>query len=296
MENPSISLFVGIALCCCSQAALADTPPSIITEPQSQTASNTATVTLSVEISGTPPFSYQWFKDSEALSGATSEALILSNVQLDDSAHYNVEIRNTSGSVTSVVATVTVLQPVSLLWTTPAALQIHTSPAIGQGSVLYFGSDSRNLFAFGSDGSFQWRFETTNEVRSSPAIGADGTIYFGSRDRKLRALNSDGTRRWDFLADYLIDSSPAIGLNGTIYFASAGSKFYAIDTNGVQQWNFTLPGGSFSSPAVGADDTVYIGCAGEPTATNQVFTGKLYAINTNGTEKWSFAAGNSVHG
>src|SRR5205085_9259809 len=54
------------------------TPPvgsavSITTQPQSQTAFVGSTVFFNVVAGGTPPFSYQWFFNSNAISGATSD-------------------------------------------------------------------------------------------------------------------------------------------------------------------------------------------------------------------------------
>ena len=50
----------------------ADPPPSITTQPTSQTVIASQTATFSVFITGTPPFSYQWQKNGVAVSGANS--------------------------------------------------------------------------------------------------------------------------------------------------------------------------------------------------------------------------------
>ena len=47
-------------------------PPSITTEPSSQTVNSGSSMTLSVVALGTAPLSHQWFKNGTIISGATS--------------------------------------------------------------------------------------------------------------------------------------------------------------------------------------------------------------------------------
>src|SRR5205823_6064833 len=49
-------------------------PPSISTQPTSQSVSSGQTATFSVTATGTAPLAYQWKKNSVAISGATSSA------------------------------------------------------------------------------------------------------------------------------------------------------------------------------------------------------------------------------
>lgn len=70
------------------------------------------TVTFTVEVAGLPAPAYQWYHNGTALSGATSPTLTLSNVQLADGGGYTVTAANSSGSVTSRIATLTVTAPV----------------------------------------------------------------------------------------------------------------------------------------------------------------------------------------
>jgi len=89
-------------------------PPSITTQPISQTVLKGDSVTFTVEATGDEPLSYQWKKSDDNLtdggniSGATTATLTISNVQETDAGIYRVEITNTAGSVTSEVVTLTV--------------------------------------------------------------------------------------------------------------------------------------------------------------------------------------------
>ncbi|WP_160164641.1 LamG-like jellyroll fold domain-containing protein [Pedosphaera parvula] len=86
-------------------------PPAITIQPVDRTNAvfQGDTVLFGVAASGTSPLSYQWNKNGTAISGATSNVLDLVNVQSADAANYNVVITNSAGSVTSVVAHLTMI-------------------------------------------------------------------------------------------------------------------------------------------------------------------------------------------
>ena len=77
------------------------TPPFIFTQPTSQNASVGQSVSFSVVAGGSAPLTYQWEKNGAAISGATGSALVLNNVQLEDSGLYSVVVSNGVSSVTS---------------------------------------------------------------------------------------------------------------------------------------------------------------------------------------------------
>lgn len=72
-----------------------------------------ATVTASVSVSGTAPFSYQWYRNSldSPLPGQTGATLSLSNVQLADAGSYSVVVTDCN-SVTSTAFKLVVTQPI----------------------------------------------------------------------------------------------------------------------------------------------------------------------------------------
>lgn len=78
--------------------------PLIVLQPVSQTLVPGSTVTFKVEVSGTGPFTYQWKKNGVAISGATQETLVLSNVTEADIGTYMVTVSNSAGSVNSLSA------------------------------------------------------------------------------------------------------------------------------------------------------------------------------------------------
>ena len=102
-------------------ATLTVIDPAITGQPVSQTAYAGASVTLRVTAGGTEPLSCQWYKDGVPLAdgpniaGALTPTLILSAVLGSDAGGYHVVVTNTQGSVTSVVAILTVTDPVILV-------------------------------------------------------------------------------------------------------------------------------------------------------------------------------------
>jgi len=86
----------------------ADTPPSITSQPQSQTVSPGSSVTFTVIASGTSPLNYQWQKDSNDISAATSSSYTIESAAYSDGGNYRCIITNDFGSATSDAAILTV--------------------------------------------------------------------------------------------------------------------------------------------------------------------------------------------
>lgn len=83
-------------------------PPSIVTDPQSQSVYEGDTITFVVSANGTAPLSYQWRFNGSDLAGATNSTLTLEHAQFTNAGTYFVVVSNAVGSVTSISATLTV--------------------------------------------------------------------------------------------------------------------------------------------------------------------------------------------
>jgi hypothetical protein len=86
-------------------------PPTITTQPQSQTVTQGTSPTFTVAASGTAPFSYQWRLGGADISGATTSSYTRSNAQLTYAGNYSVVVTNSAGSATSSNALLTVVAP-----------------------------------------------------------------------------------------------------------------------------------------------------------------------------------------
>ena len=84
-------------------------PPSITTQPVSQTITPGQTATFSVAGTGTAPMSYRWQKNGAAISGATSSTYQTPAETLSDNgSQFSVVVTNPAGSVNSGSATLAV--------------------------------------------------------------------------------------------------------------------------------------------------------------------------------------------
>src|SRR5262249_36831337 len=87
-------------------------PPIISTQPVSQLASVSNSVTFTVGLSqGTAP-AYQWKLNGTAISGATTSSLTLPSIAWSSAGTYSVAVTNAAGSLTSSNATLAVEQAV----------------------------------------------------------------------------------------------------------------------------------------------------------------------------------------
>lgn len=96
------------------------TPPTITTQPQSQTVIAGNSATFTVVATGTAPLRYQWRFNGANLAGATSASLVTTQA-----GNYSVVVSNVAGSVASATATLTV----------NAATALFTLSVTGNGSV-----------------------------------------------------------------------------------------------------------------------------------------------------------------
>ena len=101
-------------------ALTVNVPPSITTEPTSQTVNQGGSATFSVTASGTAPLSYQWTFNGGNISGATGSSYTVSNAQSSNAGNYAVVVSNVAGSATSATASLTVNVPPSIT-TQPAS-------------------------------------------------------------------------------------------------------------------------------------------------------------------------------
>ena len=121
-------------------------PPAIASAPAATTINQGQNATLSVSVTGTEPFTYQWRRNGTAIEGATAASLALSAVQASAAGSYTVTVTNSAGSVTSAAGVLTVN-------TAPVITQQPRSVAVLSGA-----SATLSVAATGSSSfSYQWR-------------------------------------------------------------------------------------------------------------------------------------------
>jgi subtilisin family serine protease len=95
--------------------------PSILIHPADNTAASGSPVSFTVVAEGGGSLLYQWFKDGEAIPGATGDTYALTSASLEAAGSYQVEVASPVGNVLSNSATLTVGIPPRIL-TQPASL------------------------------------------------------------------------------------------------------------------------------------------------------------------------------
>ncbi len=92
-----------------------DGPPVITSQPASSTALPGGTATFTVAATGSTPFNYQWQLNGTNLNW-TSPTFTISNAQVANAGPYRVVITNSYGSVTSSIATFTLVNSMVVAW------------------------------------------------------------------------------------------------------------------------------------------------------------------------------------
>ncbi|MDY0747035.1 DUF3500 domain-containing protein [Paucibacter sp. R3-3] len=82
--------------------------PTIGSQPASLTVTAGASATFSVVATGSGTLSYQWFKGSTAISGATAASYTIASTAAGDAGSYDVVVTGSGVSTTSATATLTV--------------------------------------------------------------------------------------------------------------------------------------------------------------------------------------------
>lgn len=141
-------------------------PPVITMQPQATTLSVNQILRLQVSVSGTMPFTFQWYKNNLPISGASSSELLINSVAMSDSGSYKCTITNSFGNATTNSVKVAINN------NTPPVATIIT-PMLGSN---YAGNET--LFFNGSatdaqDGNlpataFNWYLEFHHEAHTHP--------------------------------------------------------------------------------------------------------------------------------
>lgn len=151
-------------------------PPTITSHPVSQTVAGDSSVTFTVLAGGTPPLNFQWFFNSNAISGAISPTLNLSDVNRTNSGFYYVRVTNNVGGVTSTNALLRVL--------VPQTLQALAQDDAGKWSFKFNDADG-TLLTTNELSDFEVQ-STTNLVEWSTFTGSltwtNGVIHFREPD------------------------------------------------------------------------------------------------------------------
>jgi Pectinesterase/Immunoglobulin I-set domain/Bacterial Ig-like domain len=158
--------------------------PNILTNPASQTVSNSFPATFTVAATGIPDPSYQWQHAGTNLSGATGPTLTIASAGSADAGTYDVIVTTSAGSVTSASATLTVTAPAN---TAP----VFTAPPAGTNIVINAGVNlSVACTATDSDTPAQTLTFTLVSGPSGLSVTTNGTLTWRPTTAQANSTNT----------------------------------------------------------------------------------------------------------
>jgi hypothetical protein len=225
------------------------------------------TLNLLVDAGGTPALAYHWRKGGTAIAGATSSALIITNLQASDAGTYDVVITNSFGTATSSQAVITIQTP-----TTPVISQGPIGRTLYQGGLL-------DLVVVATGGQLQYQWQkggttipgaTTSAYIVNSVAGADAGAY------KVSVTNSLG-------------SASAGPVTVNVIVPATNTYEATIVADGPEAWwRLDEPSGSTTMlDAMGRHDGTYIGSGVTLGAPGVVTNGAPNtAVTLNGTDSY----------
>lgn len=185
-------------------------PPSITAQPASRTRYAGQTAQFVAAASGTAPLVYQWRRNNVNLSngggisGATTDTLTVANLTGANAGDYTLVVTNGFNSVTSEVATLTVVTPTAAYESQIIALNPVAYWRLNEANDPTPGTEPANDFWGGFAGTYASAVQNGFNSIAGP-LAADGFGTFGSANNAVQCANNVGNA-------YV--ATPALGFSG----------------------------------------------------------------------------------
>ena len=272
--------------------------PTITTQPVSATACAGSSALLSVSATGTAPLTYQWYKASSTITGATSSSYLLGTTSSTDAGSYYCVVTNSCGSQTSNSATLTVNDPVAI-----SAQTGDSTKCVGESMTF-------SVTATGTSPTYQWYYNgtaITGGASASYTIASVTTTNAG--DYYCIVTNSCNSVQSN-TKTLTINTSPIIAQQSSGSTVCDGSSLTlsvtATGTNPLSyQWykgSSTLTGAlsgyysiyQITSSDAGSYHCVVTNTCGNATSTNMVVTVNQSPVITAQTSSTSVCENSNV--
>jgi hypothetical protein len=204
------------------QAALG--APVITAQPKSADVFEGANVTLTVSARGAVPLTYQWFNFGTLIPNETNPTLVFNNASIDDGGSYQLEVKNSFGTVLSDAAEVVVSPTV--------APTITGQPA----SITRYAGAPATLTVVATGGSrlqYRWQKGAVDVPNATNASLTFSSVAAGNAgDYKVIVSNSAGSTTSD-TATLTVISLPAGGYAEAIVQSGPIAYWRFNEQNGV---------------------------------------------------------------
>jgi uncharacterized delta-60 repeat protein len=298
-------------------ATLTVRDPFITSQPVNVRTNVGGTAVFRVAAGGTAPLSYQWRKGGAVLPAATAASLTLTNLQYSDSGYYSVVVKGPYGSVTSLVATLTIpaadpLNP-GAVGRYVESLAVQPDGKILAGGVFtQLGGQTRPYIGrLNTDGSLDSGFNpgasnssnALNVAVNCLGLQPDGTILAGGVFNELAGqpcdsigrLNADGTPDPGFNTGttnhYFYLNCLAAQPDGKILVGGGFPALRRLNPDGTADTNFNASlsaGGTLYCAVLQPDGKILVG-GGFTSLAGQSRT-NIGRLNPDGTLDTNFVA------
>ncbi len=266
-----------------------NTAPTIATQPLAQTNTLGARTRFSATAQGASPLSYQWFRGTTLIPGATTAELVLPTTTAADDADFHCVVTNSLGSTPSAAVHLTLLEPI------PGTVHRETDLPAGP-------NDEVRDLAFDADGGLlaSGRFlQWNNTGRAHLARLLPGSADLDPALSPTPQSTANGSHVQVLpLADGKVF---VVGLAGVSYNGKSHDGLVRFNANGSVDTTFNPDGvgGSLTISSVSDNSSlVAVGADGKLVLSAQTwngenvvvsFVGSYIRLNENGTRDTSFA-------
>jgi hypothetical protein len=218
---------------------------AVATPPASQTVAVGGSATFSVTATGAG-VTYQWNRNGTAIPDATQPMLTVGNIQGGADASYTVTITNSTGSITSAPATLSVAAPAlttltirnasvggGLLWSIAAGGS--TLVAVGDGGVIISSTDNGHTWSPRVSGTTNWIVGVTYGAGQFVAVADRGLILLSPDGATWTPASSSGTAQRMNNVIYADGKFVAVGEGGTI-LTSIDANTWTPRVSGTTSW------------------------------------------------------------
>lgn len=245
-------------------------PPVITVAPAATTAMGGTPASLHVTVASSLPVTYQWYKGTTAIPGATAATLTFNLPQLADAGGYHVVVGNSAGTIRSAEVQLTVHQP-------PVITRAPIAQTIVAGQSASFSVEA----AAAPAASYQWRRNGLNIGPNSSTLSLANVAYGSGGAITVTISNGLGSVTSDPVALTVNPIAPVI-TSPTTATAVRGRSFSYQITAATTQATYGasgLPAGLAVDPATGT-------ITGVPTVEG-TFTVALTATNVTNSDSRS---------
>jgi len=247
--------------------------PEIHRHPESQQIAESQPVSFSVQATGAVPLNYQWYKDGQAINGATSATYSIAYVLPEHAGEYSVMVSNTYNEVSSETATLTVTEFNSR---PTASITSH------ENGVLFHGGQQFTFKGTGTDpedgaipvSHFKWKVDLHHDEHVH-----DGQFFEGS-DTYLYTMSPYGHTETSIWYRVYLIVTDAGGLTDTTYIELHPQKSTMTFETVPPGLTITIDGQPFTTPLSVEGVVGVLRTFGVPSPQNH--SGKGWAF-----ESWS---------